>query len=101
MVEPRHFGVSMRGTNMSKYPLHIAAMALTFALLAAPVAAYAQSEVPVREGNVWGWHDHQPTETEVSRKEKEAGIAPTPALRDSNSAAVDELYQKLMHRPPG
>jgi hypothetical protein len=91
----------MKGTNMAKHPLHIAAMALTFALLAAPVAAYAQSEVPVREGNVWGWHDHQPTETEVSQKEKEAGIAPTPARRDSESAAVNELYRQLMHRAPG
>jgi len=78
----------------------LAATALTFALLAAPAAAFAQSEAPAREGNVWDWRDHQPTEAGVSRKEKAAGVAPAPSQRDSNAAAVDELYQQLMHQPP-
>jgi hypothetical protein len=76
------------------------AMVLTFVVLAAPAAALAQSGTPAREANVWDWHDHQPTQAEVSRKEQEAGIAPAPSQRDSNSDAVDELYQQLMHRPP-
>jgi hypothetical protein len=75
-------------------------MALTFALLAAPAAAFDQSGVPTREGNVWGWRDHQPTEAEVSRMEAAAGIAPAPAQRDLNAAIVGQLYRQLMHQPP-
>jgi hypothetical protein len=85
---------------MTNIRIRIPAMTLTFALLAAPATAFAQSEVPAREGNVWGWHDHQPTEAEVSRKEKAAGIVAAPSQRDANAATVDELYQKLMHLPP-
>lgn len=80
---------------MAKIPFRISTMVLSFALLAAPAAAFAQSGVPTREGNVWDWRDHQPTEAEVSQKEKAAGIAPTPSQRNSDSAAVDELYQQL------
>jgi hypothetical protein len=74
-------------------------MVLSFALVAAPAPVFAQSGVPAREGNVWAWHDHQPTEADVSQKEQEAGIAPAPSHRDSNAAAVDELYQQLIHEP--
>jgi hypothetical protein len=84
---------------MAKDSFRIPIVALTFALLAAPGAAFAQSGVPAREGNVWGWRDHQPTEAEVSREEKAAGIAPMQSQRDSNAASVDELYQKLMRQP--
>ena len=84
---------------MANNGFRIPAMVLTFALLAAPAATFAQSEVPPREDNVWDWRDHQPTEADVSQKEKAAGIAPAPSQRDSDSAAVDELYQHLMHQP--
>ena len=86
---------------MARFPFSIPVMAVTFALLAAQVPAYAQTGVPVRNGDVWDWRDHQPTEAGVSRKEKAAGVAPTSAQSHSNSATVDELYQQLMHRPPG
>jgi hypothetical protein len=96
----------MRGANMAKFPDGIRMMAVALALLAARAPAYAQSEVPlgngpVRNGNVWDWRDHQPTEAGVSQKEKAAGIAPAPARVRSNSATVDELYQQLLHQPPG
>jgi hypothetical protein len=97
--EPRHSGAFMTGANMAKIPFRISTMVLSLALLAAPAAAFAQSGVPAREGNVWAWRDHQPTEADVSQKEKAAGIAPTPSQRDSDSGAVDELYQQLMHQP--
>lgn len=84
---------------MAKFPFPISTMVLGFALLAAPATAFAQAGVPTREGNVWGWRDHQPTKSDVSQKEKAAGIAPTPSQRDSDSAALDELYQQLMHQP--
>jgi hypothetical protein len=86
----------------------IPAMVLTFALLAAPAATFAQSEVParegpvregpVREGNVWDWRDHQPTEVGVSRKEKAEGVAPTSSQRESDSTTVDTLYRQLMQQ---
>jgi hypothetical protein len=85
---------------MTNISFRIPTMALTFALLAAPAAAFTQSGVPTREGNIWGWRDHQPTEAEVSRKEAAAGIALAPSLRASNAATVDELFRQLMHRPP-
>jgi hypothetical protein len=86
---------------MTKISILRPAMALTFALLSAPAAAFAQSGIPTREGNVWNWRDHQPTESDVSRKEAAAGIAPAPSQRASNAATVDELYQKLMHQSQG
>jgi hypothetical protein len=97
--EPRHLGAFMRAANMVKFPFPISTMVLGFALLAAPAAAFAQSGVPAREANVWAWRDHQPTEADVSQKERAAGIAPAPSQRDSDSAAVDQLYQQLMHQP--
>jgi hypothetical protein len=84
---------------MTNISFRIPAMALTLALLAAPAAAFTQSGVPTREGNVWGWHDHQPTEAEVSRKEAAAGIAPAPSPRASNTATVSELLRQVMHQP--
>jgi hypothetical protein len=104
--ERRHHGASMRGAIMASFPFRIGAVAVTFALFAAQVPAYAQSEVPMRDSpqrnaNVWDWRDHQPTEGGVSRKEKAAGIAPTPAENLSNSATADKIYQQLMHQPPG
>jgi hypothetical protein len=97
--EARHSGAFMTGANMAKIPFRISTMMLSFALLAAPASAFAQSGVPAHEGNVWAWRDHQPTEADVSQREKAAGIAPAPSQRDSDSAAVDQLYQQLMHQP--
>jgi hypothetical protein len=97
--EARHSGAFMTGTNMAKVPFPLSMIVLGFALLAAPAAAFAQSGVPARDGSVWAWRDHQPTEADVSQRERAAGIAPTEPQRDSDSAAVDQLYQQLMHQP--
>ena len=51
---------------MKNIPFSMAATVLTVALLAAPAAAFAQPQVPTREGNIWGWRDHQPTDPRVS-----------------------------------
>jgi hypothetical protein len=85
---------------MANIKFRTRALLLTFALLAAPVMTFAQSEVPVREGNVWDWRDHQPTEAGVSRQEQAAGVAPTSSQRESEVAAVNELYRQLMHQQP-
>jgi hypothetical protein len=84
---------------MAKIPFRISTLVLSFALLAAPAAAFAQSGVPARDGNVWAWRDHQPTEADVPQKERPTGTALTTSQRDSDSAAVDQLYQRLMHNP--
>jgi hypothetical protein len=84
---------------MAKFPFPISTTVLGFALLAAPATAFAQSGVPAREGNVWAWRDHQPTEADISQKEKAAGIAPTQSHRDTDSAVLVALYEQLMHRP--
>jgi hypothetical protein len=97
----RHRGAYTRGAIMESIPFPVQAMALTFALLVAPVATFAQVPTPTREGNIWGWRDHQPTEAQIQQDEKAAGITPTPSQRDSTSATVDQLYQQLLQRPPG
>jgi hypothetical protein len=85
-----------------KNALHRApAVALAFALLALPAAAFAETQVPTREGNVWNWRDHQPTEAQVQRDERAAGIAPTQPQQDANAATVDQLYRALMDGSPG
>jgi hypothetical protein len=84
---------------MDNLPARIPAMALTFVLLAAPAAAFAQ--VPTREGNVWNWRDHQPTEMQVEHNEKVAGIAQTPSERESASATVEQLYRQLLQSSRG
>ena len=84
---------------MAIVSFRISAVMLAFALLAAPEAGFAQSQAPAREGNIWGWSDHQPTMAQVQQQEKAAGIAPSPSRRDSNAAAVDQLYRQLMHQP--
>ena len=76
-------------------------MALIFVLLAAQAAAIAQAQTPTREGNIWGWRDHQPTEAEIQQSERAAGVEPTPAQKDSNAATVDQLYQQLLHPAAG
>jgi len=86
---------------MAKISFHTPSMALAFALLGAPAVAFAQSGAPTREGNIWGWTDHQPTMADVHQQEKAAGIAPTPSQREKDAAAVDQLYRQLMHRPAG
>jgi hypothetical protein len=75
-------------------------MAVTLALLAAPAAGFAQTGTPTREGNIWGWCDHQPTMAQTRQSEEAAGIAPTPSQRDASSATVDQLYRELLHRSP-
>ena len=81
--------------------LALITVTLTFALLAMPVVAHSQQAgTPTREGNIWGWRDHQPAEAQVQENERAAGIAPTQSQRDSTAAAVDQLYQELLHRVP-
>jgi hypothetical protein len=69
---------------------------LAVALLAAPVAAFAQAQPPTRIDDIWNWHAHQPTETQVQREEKAAGIAPTPSQESSDAATLSRIYRQLL-----
>ena len=86
---------------MESFAFRIPSLALTFALLAAPAVAFAQARAPTREGNVWGWRAHQPTEAQVQQLERVAGIAPTPFERESNATTMDRLNQQLLRRSSG
>ena len=79
---------------MKNIPFGMAATALTVALLAAPAAAFAQSQEPTREGNVWGWRDHQPTEAQVLKNEAAASVQLTPTQRHAAASAVDQLLMR-------
>ena len=72
-------------------------MVLAVALLAAPVTAFAQAQPPRRVSNIWNWHDHQPTETQVQREEKAAGVAPTPSQVAADTATLSQIYRQLIH----
>jgi hypothetical protein len=80
--------------------LRITAMGLALAVSAESPAVLAQSSAATREGNVWGWRDHQPTQTRTLQDEKAAGIAPNQSQLDTNAAAEDQLFRQLMHRSP-
>jgi hypothetical protein len=75
--------------------IRVASTVLTVALLAAPAAAFAQ--VPTREGNIWNWRDHQPTEAQVQQNEKAAGVAPTPSEDAAEAATLDRIYRQLQN----
>ena len=81
---------------MPNNSFRIPTIALALALLTAPAATFAQSGAPSREANIWGWRDHQPTESEVLKNEAAAGVEPTPTQRQSESSTVDQLYRQLM-----
>lgn len=78
-----------------KHPLsRVPATVLVMALLAAPSAAFAQ--IPTREGNIWNWHDHQPTESQVQQKERAVGVAPSPSQSASDAATLNQIYRQLL-----
>jgi outer membrane biogenesis lipoprotein LolB len=83
---------------MQQLSSQITALAVAVALLAAPAATFGQAPAPSRDANVWGWHDHQPTQAEVVQKEKAAGVVASPSQRDSSAATVDELYRQILGR---
>jgi hypothetical protein len=80
-------------TVLMRVPFAVCAVAL----LAAPVAAFAQAQTPTREGNIWAWRDHQPTEAQVLQKEKAAGVAPTPSQNASEADILKQIYRQMLH----
>jgi hypothetical protein len=60
-----------------------------------PSRALADSAPPPRIANIYGGFDHQPTESEVSRRERAAGINLDSNQANRDAATVDELYREL------
>ena len=67
---------------------------LAGALLLIAGSAAAQT---ARNGPEYGGKDHQPTEAEVIRRERQDGVAPLPAQRRQDDRSVQQLDQQLLH----
>lgn len=65
------------------------------ALAAAPALA---NSPPRREGNIWDWRKHQPTQGSVSAKEHAAGVALPPAAKARTDRELGLLGQELLSR---
>ena len=63
-------------------------------LLASATGAGAQAR---RDGPEWGGLNHQPTQSEVTRREDQAGVQAPKEQADQNNQTVDQLDQKLLH----
>jgi hypothetical protein len=50
---------------------------------------------PTRIGNIYGGFDHQPTQSEVLRRERAAGISSSAAQRNRDDAVLQEIYRHL------
>jgi hypothetical protein len=69
---------------------------LATVLVAAPTVAFAQAQVPTREGNIWNGRDHEPLPSQVIPDERAAGIAPSPKEQQLTTDEVERLYRSLM-----
>ncbi len=63
-------------------------------LLASATGASAQAH---RDSPEWGGLDHQPTQSEVIRREKQAGVRAPRGQVDQNKRSVGQLDQQLLH----
>ncbi len=88
-IKPVSFSKSIRRT--------MAAFALLMSF--APVAGRAQ--IPTREGNTWDWRHHEPTRTNVQRRERAAGVAPSRSQRKALNSQVERLDRQLLGNRPG
>ena len=68
---------------------------LAAAILLASIAS-AGAQVP-HNGPEWDGKDHQPTQSEVVRRENQAGIRPPKAQVDRNRRTVQQLGRQLLH----
>ncbi len=71
----------------------LAAATLAMPLLAAAPAA---AEPVPRNGNIWDYKAHQPTRAGVRRRERQAGVAASPAQARRNAGEMHQLDQHLL-----
>ena len=82
--------------SLNRHPqLSLAMIALAVAASVTPVAAD-----PTRNGNIWGGHDHQPTQGEVHASELASGVAAPASQQRAAGDEVDRLYRELLHQVP-
>jgi hypothetical protein len=70
---------------------------LTLARPAGAQTRPADAQTPRREANTWGWRDRQPDQTQVTRRERQAGIAPSPAQRKATARELQRIDRELTH----
>ena len=63
-------------------------------LLASATNASAQAR---HDSPEWGGLDHQPTQSEVIRRENQSGVRAPKGQVDQNKRAVEQLDQQLLH----
>jgi len=66
--------------------------------LAAPI--FGEAQTPSRNGNESDFRDWQPNRGEVSKEERAAGVAQTPAQRKSEDRELQQLYDTLLRQEP-
>ncbi len=71
------------------------AAAMVVVALGTMLATEAAQAQPARNGNVYDGVRHQPTQSDVTGKEKQDGLPPPPP--GDNTGAVDKLGQQLLH----
>ncbi|MBV8093322.1 MAG: hypothetical protein JOY71_30810 [Acetobacteraceae bacterium] len=59
-----------------------------------PAASGPKAGVPRENANIWDWRAHQPTQGEVSSRERKAGVAPQDQQRLNKE--VDQLDKQLL-----
>lgn len=64
-------------------------------LIAIPTFALAD-DTPPREGDIWGWRDHEPVPSEVHRDEQAAGVATSPEQQKRTNDEVESIYRQLL-----
>jgi hypothetical protein len=61
-------------------------------------AAFGRTQTLPREDNIWGGYDHQPTQSEVTRQERAAGIAVSRQDEQLANDEVERIYDRLMRK---
>ena len=77
-----------------------AAIPLALLMLAKPASAQtkpADTQAPRNEGNRSDWRQWQPKQAEVTRREKQAGIAPSPAQQKATASELQRIDRELTH----
>jgi hypothetical protein len=96
---------SVMGTMTYNPTIHIirtfwmtSALLCAFAVVCEPSNALAENSPPTQIGNIYGGFDHQPTQSEVSQRERAAGINLDSNQVKRNSDIVDQLYRELENK---
>ena len=82
------------GLWLARATLLLLGSVLIYGLLCAPANA-DEARPTAHIANIYGGFDHQPTRTEIERRERAAGLAPSTPRQSSEDATLQQLYQQL------